>query len=202
MSRSRQLKSAVAASVLLLTAGSAFASVMSGSGLTSNGLSATSSAGADPTMVFSIDLMGNAATATLNTTPISGGDFWATTGTLNVTSGVDVGTYSLFGGGPGAFLSPSGIFQADNVLYPAANPLLDSYGLLFTGGGLEINIWGNSANNYSFYSESSGSLNLQASGTPTSVSLSTVPEPGALALLGIGLAALAGGAASRRRRLS
>jgi hypothetical protein len=33
------------------------------------------------------------------------------------------------------------VFIYDNILYPSGNPTLDVDGLLFTGGGLEVNIW-------------------------------------------------------------
>jgi hypothetical protein len=203
MVRSKQLKWAVAGSLLLMGS-SAFASVMSGSP-GSNGFSAPGAGAADPTLVFSLDLLGNDAIATLNGTALGGGNFWATSGTLSVTSGADAGTYSLFAGGPGVFSAVQGTsgyeFQADNVLYSGANPYLDEYGLLFAGGGTDINIWGNSADNYSFYSYNGSTFNVEATGTPTSVSL-TVPEPGTLALLAMGLAALGVSLTARRRKLS
>lgn len=202
MFRSKQLKSAVAASLLLLTASSAFAAII-GTSVPANGLSDPGPGAADPTFLFSIDLMGNDATATLNATALGGGSFWATSGTLDVTSGVDAGMYSLTPGGPSAFTSPSGAFIADNVLFPGANPLLDADGLLFTGaGGLEVNIFGDAPDTYSFFSGKGASYNVEAAGTPDSVSLRQVPEPGTLALLSIALAGLGAGAAMRRRNLS
>lgn len=202
MIRSKQLKSAVAAGVLLIASSGAFASIMSGSSLPDDGLSPPSAGATDPAFVFSIDLMGNDATATLDAIVLTGGAFLATSGTLHVTAGADVGTYSLVAGGPGAFDSPSGAFVANDVLYPGSNPLLDAYGLLFTGGGLEINIFGNSPNNYSFASGNGSNYNVEVTGTPDSVSLQEAPEPGTLALLGIGLALLGAGLAKQRRNLS
>jgi hypothetical protein len=205
MIRSKQLTLAVAGGLLLMVGSGAFASMMSGASAPSNGLSAPGSGAADPTLVFSLDLLGNDAIATLNGTALGGGEFWATSGTLNVTSGADAGTYSLFAGGPGVFNAVQGTsgyeFQADNVLYSGADPYLDEYGLLFAGGGTDINIWGNSADNYSFYSYNGSTFNVEATGTPTSVSL-TVPEPGTLALLAMGLAALGVSLTARRRKLS
>jgi hypothetical protein len=92
---------------------------------------------------------------TLNSTNIGNGKFFATAGSLIVTGGNDIGTYSFYPGGPGPVISPTGFFEYNNVLYPLSNPLLDTWGLLFTGNGLEINIWGNSPNNYTFYDNKS-----------------------------------------------
>jgi hypothetical protein len=71
------------------------------------------------------------------------GTFTATGGYLIVISGPIVGTYDLFPNPnpPGTFLSPSGVFICDDQVFPSQNPTLDVFGLLFTGGGLEINIW-------------------------------------------------------------
>ena len=46
---------------------------------------------------------------------------------------------------------PIGELLYDNVITPSANPALDVDGLLFGVAGKELNVWGNSANNYSFY---------------------------------------------------
>jgi FIMAH domain len=71
------------------------------------------------------------------------GTFTATGGYLIVISGPIVGTYDLFPNPnpPAPFFSPSGAFLVDDILYPGQNPTLDVFGLLFTGNGLEINIW-------------------------------------------------------------
>lgn len=185
----------------MFAAAGAFASIMSGSSPGSNGLSTPSVMAPDPTAVFSIDLLGNDATAILSATSLGGGEFWATGGTLDVTSGADTGTYSLVPGGPAPF--SSGSFSADNVLYAQTDPYLDLYGLLFAGsGGLDINIFGDSPGVYTFLSCTTvTTCNVSATGTPTSVSLN-VPEPGTLALFGIGLAALGTGLIARRRKLS
>jgi hypothetical protein len=79
----------------------------------------------------------------LEATDNGNGTFTATGGYLIVISGPIVGTYALFPNPnpPFTFTSPSGEFIVDNVLYPGQNPTLDIFGLLFTGNGLEINIW-------------------------------------------------------------
>jgi hypothetical protein len=142
--------------------------------------------GIDPTFFFSISLGGNVANATLMASDLGGGQFLATSGVLNVTAGPDVGTYALVPGGPAAFGSPSGVFIVDNVLFPGSNPVLDIFGLLFSGSGLEINIWGNSPDNYSFFSFDGSNINVGVTGTPDSLSLSAVPEPSSLVLACVG----------------
>jgi hypothetical protein len=71
------------------------------------------------------------------------GTYTATGGYLIVLSGPIAGTYALFPNPnpPGTALSPSGAFIFNDQLYPGQSPTLDVFGLLFTGGGLEINIW-------------------------------------------------------------
>jgi hypothetical protein len=198
MIRNKRLKAALAAGLLLITASSAFATIMSDAALANDGLSVPSQA-VDPAFVLSIDLMGNDASASLNALNIGGGAFLATSGTLHVTAGADVGTYSLFAGGPAEFTSPSGAFIANDVVYyPGANPVLDTFGLLFAGNGMEINIFGDAPGEYSFISWNGSSYNVDATGIPNSVNLQEVPEPGTLALLGIGLALLGAGLAKQR----
>jgi hypothetical protein len=115
-------------------------------------LSATPSTAAfEPLFDFTFDIAPETGFGSLNTTDINNGQFLATAGFLTVTAGADIGTYPLYPGGPGVTLSPFGSFDYDDVLFPATAPPLDLDGLLFTGSGLEINIWGNSPGNYSYY---------------------------------------------------
>jgi len=104
-----------------------------------------------PTIDFSFTISTETAYGSLNVTDQGGGKWLATSGSLTVTGGSDVGTYTLIPGGPGVTTSPFGSFIYDNVITPSANPELDVDGLLFGATGKELNIWGNSANNYSFY---------------------------------------------------
>lgn len=122
-------------------------------------LSATPSTSAfEPLFDFTFDIAPETGYGSFNTTDINNGQFLATAGFLTVTAGADVGTYSLYPGGPGVTLSPFGSFDYDDVIYPSTDPPLDLDGLLFTGPGLEINIWGNSPGNYSYY-DSTGAGN-------------------------------------------
>jgi hypothetical protein len=104
-----------------------------------------------PLIDFSFTISPETAYGSLNVTDQGGGKWLATAGSLTVTGGSDVGNYTLIPGGPGVATSPFGSFIYDNVVTPSANPALDVDGLLFGAAGKEINVWGNSANNYSFY---------------------------------------------------
>lgn len=140
----------------------------------------------DPQFIFTFTIGPDAGDGVLNTTDLGGGRFLATSGSLEITSGADIGTYSLLPGGPGATTSPSGFFIYDDVIYPTGNSggpsTLDVDGLLFAGGGLEINIWGNAFNGtnwiYTFDSATGGSLNVNDKGVGP-VTFTEAPESGA-----------------------
>jgi hypothetical protein len=112
--------------------------------------------GFEPLFDFTFTIGPNTGYGSLNTTDIGNGEFVATAGTLTVTAGLDVGAYSLHPVGAYPFtdgqydISPSGFFEYNNVLHPSIDPSIDLYGPLFTGSGLEINIWGNGLNSYTF----------------------------------------------------
>src|ERR1700728_666551 len=112
--------------------------------------------GFEPRFDFSFDISPDIGYGSLSTTDIGNGEFLATAGSLTVTGGLEVGTYALYPGGPGIVTSPSGLFLYDSVLYPSTIPAIDVDGLLFLGSGLEINIWGNSPNSYTFDNNSNG----------------------------------------------
>jgi hypothetical protein len=103
---------------------------------------------------------GTDSLAVLQATPNGDGSFNVTSGCLFVFSGPAVGTYELIPNPnpPGPFISPSGAFIVDNQLFPGKDPLLDLYGLLFIGNGVEINIWGNGPSTPYSYFSSNGSL--------------------------------------------
>lgn len=125
------------------------------------------------------------------------GSFLASAGSLTVTSGGAAGSYDLFQNANGAspIISPSGFFIFDDQIVPGAGQPINWYGLLFTGGGAEINIWGNKdGQTYTFYSHGPNG-NIQDIGQFT---LTAVPAPGGVAMLAM---AGAGLAAVRRRRL-
>ncbi len=133
----------------------------------------------DSTYTFSIG--GQTGNGTLTAADLGGGELLATAGSLTVTGGSDIGTYPLYPAGPGITTSPDGVFDIDNLLFPSSDPTLDVDGLLFTGsGGLELNLWGNSPDNYSFYTYVSGNyvLEINAAGSAFTPDVSSAPDPG------------------------
>lgn len=118
--------------------------------------------GFGPIFDFTFDISPEIGYGSLNAIDMGGNTFLATAGGLNITGGSDIGTYPLYPGGPGATTSPLGSFSYDDVVSPSVAPPLDEDGLLFTAPGFEINIWGNSPGNYSFYdSTGAGNYGLQ-----------------------------------------
>lgn len=100
---------------------------------------------------------------------------------------------------------PDGNYYAyDNLIYPGSSPLLDSLGLLFNIAGSTTN----PANIYwngTSYMESTylggGNFPNDFTWMPINVSVSAVPEPSTLALMGAGMIALGGLLRKRKRTL-
>jgi len=121
----------------------------------------------EPIFDFSFDIAPQTGYGSLNTADEGSGEFLATSGTLTNTAGADLGTYPLYPGGPGVTTSPADAFLYNNLIYYLTDPPLDIYGLLFTAPGLEINIWGNSPDNYSFYDYLNGGYGTTLTETGT-----------------------------------
>ena len=137
--------------------------------------------------------------------PVTSINPWSiTSGNLILTTGSFQGEYFIL---PNplvtiASTSPMGSFIFDNLFYPAGNEYLNSSGLLFTGGGLEINIWGNPSAPYSYYVSDAPQSYLISNNNSqfivTAITTSSVPEPGAIAF--IASSGIATGVLLRRRR--
>ena len=126
-------------------------------------LSASASTiGFEPLFDYAFSILPETGYGSLNTMDVGNGEFLTTGGSLTVTGGYDIGTYPLYPGGPGVFTSPMGAFYYNNLLYPpSVNPQIDLDGLLFAVPGMEINIWGNSPGNYSYYDYTSAGYGTQ-----------------------------------------
>jgi len=117
------------------------------------------------------------------------GGYGTGNGSLNMNS-----TYTLLAAGTYVNTDGNGAnLQSNNVLTPGSNPVLDGYGLVFQvtdGTGSIINIWGNSADNYTYWKSyaSNGSVNGEFNITP----LTATPIPAAAWLFGSGLMGLVG----------
>ncbi len=122
---------------------------------------------------------------------LGGGEYNATDGSLTVTGGNDIGTYTLLPGGPGDTCSPDSCeFGYDDNLFPGSTPPIDEFGLVFTSGDVLLTITAPNANDYYFltYSPEQG-LYLE-NDTSGNAYVSITPEPGSSTLLGAALAGL------------
>jgi hypothetical protein len=128
----------------------------------------------------------------------------AVSGSLTVTAGSASGSWTL---SPGS--GSDGSFIWDNEVFPGSDPFLDGDGLLFVDDGSELNMWGNSPSNYSFYGNIDGNYSpISDGGTATltlvsqgnSVSAASAPDGAWTAVLLGG--ALAGLEAFRRKLAS
>lgn len=97
--------------------------------------------------------------------------------------------------------SASGLFYFDNQAFPAAANLLTDGGLLFmTGAGNDMNLFSNGNGNgtYTFYTSQNGSYGYNELTAFTLAESSAVPEPGTVALVGLGLLGVAFGRKKRK----
>jgi len=135
---------------------------------------------------FSYSGGGVSGSGSLTANLIAPGEYAAIDGTDTVTGGGINGTWSLFPNpnSQSAAISPTGFFRYDNLLFPDSDPLVDNAGLLFTNGALgEINVFSNGSGAYVHYDNTGFNV-------PVTFTLTEVPEPMSLALLGGGLFAL------------
>ncbi|HEV2438361.1 MAG TPA: PEP-CTERM sorting domain-containing protein [Verrucomicrobiae bacterium] len=119
-------------------------------------------------------------------------------GFLTVTMGPNQGTYQLVPG--------SGVFNAgrvnggtdlivDNLVNPAADPFVDSNGVAFEAADQSIgfNLWGNGPGSYTLFDAGgpTSPYTYVADNGVATLTLTPVPEPTSVALLGLGIAAYA-----------
>jgi len=137
---------------------------------------------------------------------------FALSGYFDVTAGIAAGNWTLYTTGgtaayPGDLTSPAVAFNYNNAVYltsnpqfPATNPFLDQYGLLFTdASGNEISLWGNAAGTYTF----DAFINTAYLDPNGIVGVSTItPAPAPANLAALALLLVPAGAFLRRRHQS
>lgn len=96
---------------------------------------------------------------------------------------------------PSVYTNLSGYFYYDNQLLPDQDPLILNGGLLFTVGSLEVNIYSNGRDSYTYYDNTGFNVN----GTFTLIDPIQTPEPSTMVIAAVGGLALAGYSFRRRK---
>jgi hypothetical protein len=141
------------------------------------------------------------ATGTLTTDAANGqtGNVLTVTGTV---TGLGAGTISYVPSLGSTVVDPA--FTYDDILFAGSNPKFDLQGLVFETASYEFNVWGNSADNYSFYNTTPiGTQNSLSAGDgpgQVTVSITAVPEPATWAMMILGFLGM--GVVSYRRKNS
>lgn len=133
------------------------------------------------------------------------GNAFAAAGFLTISSGAAAGNWTLYSAEgattyPDYLTSPAGAYWYNNAFYPdgvnpqypTINSPLDNYGLLFTQGSNELNLWGNADGSFTLHGSINGFQNFNTQifpaggpGTPV-ISFTPTPEPTASALVAFG----------------
>ena len=172
------------------------------------GASALLPAGADAaTYSFDFSTVDSvfAVAATLTTADtlnaIGGYDVLSISGTL---SGPGGGTISLVGNPDSAQSRATTYFMYDNVYFPAGTPKVDEYGILFSVGSYDYELYSDGPSTYylSSTNPAGGYVpgEMATFGAPATVAASAVPEPTTWVLTLLGFAGLALFAARKARR--
>ena len=154
----------------------------------------------------------NGASGSLEATANGNGTFTATSGTiLGFGSSYAGGTAGATGtlianpSAPGHVTSPGGGWVYDDQIFPnPANPLITNYGLFFSVGSYEVNIFSNGPGpgTYSLQSGGNGALSNEARGDFALTQVAgAVPEAATWAMMVAGFG-LVGVSARRRARIT
>lgn len=142
----------------------------------------------------------------LNVLQATNGSYFAASGNVAISGGTAAGNWTLYTAGgattyPGRLTSPAGAYWYDNAFYPNGTNAqygnvvtqLDNYGLLFTLGSDELNLWGNADGSFTLHGSIGGFQNfntqLFSSGGPGTqvITFNQIPEPSVAALVTVGV---------------
>lgn len=147
---------------------------------------------ADSLLNFTFSIGPDTGYGSVDAVSLGGGEYNATDGSLTVTGGYDIGTYTLLPGGPAPYTcSPDNCeFGSDNDIFPAGTPPIDQYGLVFMSGDILVTLTAVNADDYYFATYSTEQGLYLKNDTSGNAYVSFSPEPGSSTLLGSALVGL------------